>query len=173
MSSTAVLILTICLISGGSAILFYVDHVLKQRRKRKIKEESERYDRRMKSPDFASLETYFGHPLPEALKALYRNKNRIAMENTLVSIPNPAEGTRESFIAFFIPLDLDSVKNPWPGCEGLLPFADNGAGDAFLIDPAHSDPEVTYYLHEEKRRVGLGVPLSQFLAAPYNQATEK
>ncbi len=54
----------------------------------------------------------------------------------------------------------------WPGCEGLFPIANNGAGDEFLIDLRDPDPEVLYHLHETGEKRGTGARLSAFVSAP-------
>ena len=64
------------------------------------------------------------------------------------------------------PGDIETLKDPWPGCEGLFPIGNNGAGDQFLVDLSEPDPEVIYYLHETSDRRGIGVTLTEFLAAP-------
>lgn len=67
----------------------------------------------------------------------------------------------------FEPADAQAATaHPWPGCEGLFPFANNGVGDRYLVDPRISDPPVVYLLHETGEIVELGVPLSAFLRAP-------
>jgi len=173
MRETSALILTVCLIAVGSAVVFYLQHLAQKRRKTLAKEQSERYSRRLDNPDFRALETYFRHPLPDPLKALYRDKSRINSENILVDVPNPGESEPTSFIAFFEPLDRESVRHPWPGCEKLLPFANNGLGDMFMIDPTQPDPEVLYYLHENRTLVRLGVTMSKFLTAPYRPQSDE
>jgi hypothetical protein len=172
MSDTSAIILTVSLIVLGSAVVFYLQHLSQKRNKKLAEEESEKYRRRLNSPDFGELETYFRHPLPDALKALYQDKPRINSEYILIDVPNPGELESESFIAFFEPLDMDSVRHPWPGCEKLLPFANNGAGDMFMVDPTHTDPEVLYYLHESRKIIGLGVTISKFLMAPYHPVSD-
>jgi hypothetical protein len=166
MSDTSAIIFTVSLIAIGSAVVFYLQHLARKRRKRLSRQESERYSKRLNNPDFRALEAYFRHPLPEPLKALYKDKSRINSENIFIDVPNPGERESESYIAFFEPLDMDSVRRPWPGCEKLLPFANNGAGDMFIVDPTQPDPEVLYYLHENRKIIGLGVTMSKFLMAP-------
>lgn len=167
MSDTSAIIFTVSLIAIGSAVVFYLQHLAQKRRKRLSRQESERYSKRLNNPDFDALEAYFRHPLPDALKALYHDKSRINTENILIDVPNPGERESKSSIAFFEPLDIDSVRHSGRGAQKLLPFANNGAGDMFMVDPTQPDPEVLYYLHENRKIVGLGATISKFLMASY------
>ena len=97
---------------------------------------------------------------------MYQDRKLIDSDDLLVGVPNPAERSRECYVAWFLPADLENSRDLWPGCEGLFPFADNGAGDQFLVDLRQADPEVIYHTHEDGKSTGLGVKLSAFLAAP-------
>jgi hypothetical protein len=126
---------------------------------------AERFLKRLESPDLAGLERHLGHPLPASLRALYADRDLVMSDDIVISVPNPLQGSKDSYIAWFEPADAETLAIIWPGCEGLFPFADNGAGDRFLVDPKDSDPEVLYYLHETGEKRSLGVPLSAFIAA--------
>jgi len=83
------------------------------------------------------------------------------------------EQTDDCFIAWFMPGDADTLDAVRPGCEGLFPIADNGAGDQYLVDPRQADPEIVYHLLETRERIALGVTLSRFLAAPRHPAQDE
>ena len=74
-------------------------------------------------------------------------------------------GEDECYVAWFEPADPEAVSFLPSVCEGLLPVADNGAGDRFLIDPRQSDPELFYFTHEDDALESTGVRLSEFLNA--------
>ena len=131
-----------------------------------------RYRERVASPDLDGLEQHLGHSLPESFRALYRDRGLITSENIVVAVPNPLEKSESSYIAFFEPADIETLDHPWPGCEGLFPFANNGAGDQFLVDLTQPDPDVVYHLHETGEQVSLGVPLSAFIAAPRGEVDD-
>lgn len=97
---------------------------------------------------------------------MYQDRELINAHDVLIGIPNPLEKSKECYIAWFEPADLENLLAPRPGCEGLFPIANNGAGDQFLIDLRQADPEVIYYLHETGERKEIGARLSAFLAAP-------
>jgi len=125
-----------------------------------------RFLRRLQTPDFDGLEIHFGHPLPASIRALYADHELITRQCVIIGVPNPESDEGECFIDHFVPADLESLAYPWPGTEQFFRFADNGAGDVYLIDPTQADPEVIYYLHEIEKKVPLGVPLSAFINAP-------
>jgi len=97
---------------------------------------------------------------------MYQEPDLILSDDLLIAVPNPLQTAGECHIAWFQPADVENLRMVWPGCEGLFPIANNGAGDQFLVDLREADPEVIYYLHETGEHRGIGVTLSAFLAAP-------
>ena len=128
--------------------------------------EREEFSRRLRSPDLSAVEKHLGHTLPRSLHALYQDQALLQSDDVLIGVPNPIEGASECYVAWFEPGDIKTFDSPWPGCQGLFPIANNGAGDQFLVDPREVDPEVIYHLHESGKKAGIGVTLSAFLAAP-------
>src|SRR5438552_8882217 len=152
MSTFSAVALTVSLIVLGSALVFILEHRAKVHRR----EDSRRYEQSLDNPAFDVLEQHFKHPLPASLKKLYSNKDLIHKTDILVAVPNPIEKEKECHIAFFEPATAPHAASPSPSCEGLFAFANNGAGDQFLVDPRQADPEVIYYLHDtgEKNAIG-------------------
>ena len=161
MSHWAAVTLTVSLIVFGSLGLF----LLERRGKARRRESSRRYERSLDAPEFGALEAHFQHPLPACFRELYSNQNLIRQTDILVEVPNPAENEQECYIAFFEPATVAHASSSGSNAEGLFSFANNGAGDQFLIDPRQTDPEVIYYLHETGKRTDIGVTLSKFLKA--------
>jgi hypothetical protein len=135
-------------------------------REAKLAAEGAEFARRLRTPDLKAVEQRLGHPLPRSLHLLYADQALLQSDNILIEVPNPIEESADCYIAWFEPGDLVTFDQPWPGCEGLFPIANNGLGDQFLIDPREADPEVLYHLHETGEKGGIGVTLSAFLAAP-------
>jgi hypothetical protein len=97
---------------------------------------------------------------------MYQDHKLIMSDDVLIGVPNPIGKEDECYICWFQPADVQNLDDAWPGCEGLFPIANNGAGDQFLVDLRQADPEIIYHLHETGERRGIGVTLSAFLAAP-------
>jgi hypothetical protein len=161
MSPLAATTLTVSLIVLGSTAIIVLEHRAKRRRR----EASRRFEHNLSNPDFEALEDHSGSSLPASLKELYSNKTLIKSTDILIGVPNPLEKEEECYVAFFEAAMADGAVSPWPGCEVLFPFANNGAGDQYLIDPRHADPEVIYHRHETGEKQAIGVTLSQFLRA--------
>lgn len=172
MSVTAAIVLVVGLIALGAGWVFWRLWRSERKACAAVAAIWEASERRRTHPDFDGLEKHFGHPLPASFRALYQDHELILSHDLLVRVPDPIEQEDECYIAWFLPADVENLRDPWPGCEGLFPFAENGAGDRFLIDPAQADPEVLYYPETGERR-GMGVTLSAFLAAPRRPAPEE
>jgi hypothetical protein len=166
MSTMAAISLTVGLVAVGFAVLTWLTSRAERKRRAESAFASERFRKRIESPDLEALERHFGHPLSASLRALYADRRLIMSQDVVVAVANPLERSKDSYIAWFEPADAEALGSPMPGCEGLFPFAGNGAGDQFLVNPTHPDPEVLYYLHETGEKASLGVPLSAFMAAP-------
>ena len=166
MSRFAAVVLTIIPGVAGFILLTWLSGRRDKRRRTKSALAAEKYLKRLGSPDFEGMERHLGHRLPESFYALYGDTDLVRSEDLLIAVPNPLERSEDSYIAFFQPADRETLDDPWPGCEGLFPFANNGAGDQFLVNLGQPDPEVVYYLHETGEKGSLGVPLSAFIAAP-------
>ena len=126
----------------------------------------EDFEARLGRPNLPALEGYFGHPLPGALRALYGDMALVASSDLQISVANPVVNEPKCYVAWFEPGDLQTLVKVPVSCSGLFPFAGNGAGDQYFVDPKQPDPEVMYFLHETESLKGLGIRLSEFLAAP-------
>jgi SMI1-KNR4 cell-wall len=144
-----------------------------RRARKRARAEILAFQKRLAAPDLDGLERHLGHRLPASLRALYEDHELIMACDVLVAVPNPLDESDESYIAWFQPGDVETLKTAWPGCEDLFPIADNGFGDQFLVDPRDPDPEVIVYAHESGERQSLGVTLSAFLAAPRRLAPDE
>lgn len=173
MGSASAISLTVGLILVGAAIGFWLMTQAENKARLRRRTDAEQFKRRLHSPDLDGLEQQPGHPLPASFGALYQNRDLIQTNDLLIAVPNPLEGADECYIAWFRPANVESLREVWPGCEGLFPIADNGAGDRFLVNLCEPDPEVVYYLHDRGERRGLGVALSTFLAAPRRPVPEE
>lgn len=129
--------------------------------------------RRMDNPDFEGLERYFGRSLPAGFRRMYEDSELINSTDLLIGVANPLEETDDCYIAWFEPADTDTAASVWKGCEGLFPFANNGAGDSFMVDLRQADPDVIYHLHETNERKAIGVTLSAFLSASRRPVPEE
>ena len=126
-----------------------------------------RFRQRQVKPDFQAFERHFGYGPPGPLRDLFSEPALFTEDRDMftVVLKTGALPTRW-FVAWIEPMDKEHLAaQPWPGTEGLYPFADNGAGDRYLIDPRNPDPDVLYYEHETGKTKAVGVKLSMFLAA--------
>jgi hypothetical protein len=172
MSQNAAIALTVGLIAVGAAIMFWLMSRSERKQRARAAAASEKFEKRLASPDLDGLERHLGHALPASFCAMYQDRDLIMSDNILIGVPNPLENDDECYVAWFQPADTENIGAAWPGCDGLFPIADDGAGDQFLVDLRQPDPEVIYHLHETAERRGLGVSLSAFLAAPRRPVTE-
>ena len=64
----------------------------------------------------------------------------------------------------------ENMSIVWPGTEGFFPFANDGCGNRYILNPGEPDPVVYFYDHELHERESLNVSLSQFLATKRTKA---
>lgn len=64
----------------------------------------------------------------------------------------------------------ENMSIVWPGTEGFFPFANDGCGNRYIVNPHEADPVVYFYDHEVHKRESLNVTLSQFLTAKRTKA---
>jgi hypothetical protein len=166
MSDTTAIVLAVGLTTVAIAVMSWIRSRLVLRAHARTAADLEAFKKRLAAPDLDGLERHLGHPIPASLRALYDDHELIMSFDILIAVPNPLEQDEECYIAWFEPGDAESLRDAWPGCEGLFPIANNGFGDQYLVDPRQPDPEVITYDHETGERRGLGVTLSEFLVAP-------
>jgi len=166
MSNNSSVLLFVGIVSPICAILFWLQSRAERKARARAVAASKAFQKRLANPDLDGLERRLGLPLPVSFRALYQDHELINSSDVLIGVPNPLEKRKQCYLAWFMPADLETLLASWPGCEGLFPIANNGAGDQFLIDLRQPDPEVIYYLHESGERKEIGARLSAFLAAP-------
>jgi hypothetical protein len=134
----------------------------------KNKAAEELFRKRQLNPDFEAFRQHFGCEPPQALKSLFAEPELFTNDKDIFEIAVPSETGQEKrwFVAWIDAIDKEHLKSRnWPGTEGFYAFANNGAGDQYLIDPKQEDPEVFYYEHETGKKKSVGVTLSQFVSA--------
>jgi hypothetical protein len=128
------------------ALLLLLDR-LRRPSRAKMEEASRRFLERLQHPDLAAVARHFGRPLPASLQALYANPGELLRQNFIVAAPDAPAG--ESWtVAYYQPADGENVQDRQPGTERFFAFADDGCGNAYLVDPALEDPPVLFHDHE-------------------------
>lgn len=128
--------------------------------------------RQLENPDFAALEVLLGCQLPRAVLSLYADRNLILGQNWYVDLPNPGQGSSESYVAYFQPAVPASLRDLGDGRAGSLAFGNDGAGDEYLVDLRKANPPVVYLQHDSGRQYELAANLAEFLQLPRRQSVE-
>ncbi len=123
-----------------------------------------RFIERQHNPKFELIEAHFGHPVPNALKALYKDTSQLDERDFTITIMS-SDGARQWFIGDFSPIDEESLKF-FPGFEKYLEIANDASEGLYFIDPTQPDPEVLYFDMESYEVTPCGAALSVFLTAP-------
>lgn len=126
------------------------------------------FRQRQRNPDFEAFRRHLSCEPPQSLKSLFAEPEFFANDKDMfeIEVPSSSGQSKRWFIAWIEALDEEHLKSGnWPGTEGFYAFANNGAGDQYLIDPKRVDPEVFYYEHETGKKKPVGVSLSQFVSA--------
>jgi hypothetical protein len=129
-------------------------------------EYSERFRERLLKPDFAALEAHFDCAMPKELKDLYADKKEILRGGFEVLTDKSGAPEHSWPVAFYLPADLESLRDVWPDCKELFAFADDGCGNGYLIDPRKPDLEVLFHDHEDSQITRVGLNLAGFISAP-------
>ncbi len=99
---------------------------------------------RLQTPDFDAAERRFCHPLPECLLALHANQQELMRSDFFVA-PTEDDAENECWeIAYYQPVDEESVRTKSPGMEEYFAFAIDPIGNDYLIDPKEDDPSVLF-----------------------------
>jgi hypothetical protein len=159
--SAALLVTSLLVVVGGTALWWVFNQGTGPDLARRAREER-RLEHRLKNPDFAALESFYGGPVSPSLVALYKEPDRVLDRGFEVHTP---EG-KKWFVDAFRPADKESLAPVWPGCEGYFPFASTGSGDTYLVDPRVPDAGVLFYEHETGKKRVVAPGLSAFLAFP-------
>lgn len=143
-------------------ILLAVARHHQTKRESNLKDYSARFKVRQLQPDFAAFASRYGCEVSPVLRALQSDPVRMHEGDFDVHLPSSPD---PYYVAWFEPMDDEHMSIVWPGTEGLYPFANDGCGNAYLVNPHDADSEVSYYDHETGERDLLAVRLSEFLTA--------
>lgn len=126
-------------------------------------EYSRRFRKRLANPDFGVLEQHFGCGLPLPLKQLYANSDELSRGDFEVVPPDGRNSTDPTYVAFYNPADAESLKYTFHDGDIYFAFADDGCGNAYIIDPRETDPPVLFHDHETGEIEPVAPSLSQFM----------
>jgi len=133
--------------------------------KEQMDEYSRRFRERLANPDFSALEEHFGHALPLPLKSLYANSEELNRDGDFEVVPPAgADATDPSYVAFYNPADAESLEHNFHDADAYFAFADDGCGNAYIIDPRETDPPVMFHDHETGEIEPVAPSLSGFLS---------
>ena len=114
---------------------------------RSIDEFSRRFLERLQSPDFEAVEAALGHPLPAAVRGLHADRAELLRDG--FDLPVEGEpGASPWRVEYYVPADAEAVVEHPEGGRRWLAFADDGCGNAYLIDPGEVDSAVYFLDHE-------------------------
>jgi hypothetical protein len=141
------------------------------RRSRAVRAQSQlEFNRRLQDPRLADLERYFDRPLPETLKRLYQDSERILTTNFIFDPPGAKNEYRAWLVASFLPADMTTLEEGWAELgENNFPFACDDFGDPYYIplDQASAlDGPVFHFHHEGGDRERVAESLADFLSWP-------
>ena len=120
-------------------------------------EYSRRFLERLRAPDFSAIEAHFGVTIPPALKEFY------ASDQLTGDCDFEINGDDWS-IAFFQPLDEDSLRESWSGCEEFVSVANDGSGNEYVFDPKSELKAIQFHDHETGEFYDVTPTLDEFLA---------
>lgn len=108
-----------------------------------------RYRERLLNPRWDELREYFGLPMPEALKDLYRQTALLTMQNLVLH----ERSDKEWQVAAFYPADTKTLDGIWPHLKNskVFPFAFDSFGDCYYVELTGEDRSrcpVMYYHHD-------------------------
>jgi hypothetical protein len=147
------------------ALLFARDWLARPSRK-KLEEYSRQFTQRLQAPDFPALEKHFGCALPQAVRALYADKQEVMRQDFMVAATAVAPEDGRWYVAFYQPADEQNVQDAWPGLEKYFAFADDGSGNGYLIDPKEADPPVLFHDHETGEMSPVSRHFTEFMRWP-------
>lgn len=116
-----------------------------------VEEEDE--DDELSGPEW--VEKHLGAKLPKTLKQVYENREQDELEDIIVD-----EDDLYISVTEFNSLSANGYRSVWPGTEGMLILAYDGAGNSYVAKPQEKFKHVYFYDHEttELWRVGVSVP---------------
>jgi hypothetical protein len=131
--------------------------------KEQMDEYSCRFRERLANSDLGVLERHFGCHLPVELKQLYANSDELARDDFEVIPPHGRKSTDPVYVAFYNPADDESLKYTFHDADTYFAFADDGCGNAYIIDPREADPPVLFHDHETGEIKPVAPTLSEFM----------
>jgi hypothetical protein len=164
-SITVVLVLLAILVGFPVALLLARDW-WNRPSKKEAAAFSQRFLHRLQHPDFAAVEQELGKPLPAILKAFYSRPEELLRANFALAASAQVPVENRWFVADYQPLDAEAIRDRWPGLERYVAFADDGAGNGYLIEPGSDDPPVLFHDHETGEIIRVCERLSEFLQWP-------
>ncbi len=156
---------------GLPLVILLIRDRFSQHSNKVVVDNSNRLDQRLLNPDFAALEQHYDHALPAALVAIYKDDQEVIRGDFYVAPSADPSEEHRWYVAFYMPADLSSVKDAWPGTERFFAFADDGCGNGYLIDPTLDDPEVLFHDHETGELTPVASRLSEFMKWPRVETT--
>ena len=156
---TLFLIFILTVLIGGNSLLA---------RFRKAKPPSEesirKYRERLQNPSWGDLQKYFGMPIPEPIRELYRRTELLTEHDVVFR----AQNDREWYVAEFLPADLKTLAETWPDVkEGKnFPFARDSFGDCYYIELASKELSrcpIMLYHHDGSDVEIVATSLDEFL----------
>lgn len=131
------------------------------------------FRRRLQNPRLADLERHFGRALPETLKRLYQDSERILTTNFVLDPPAAKDMDRAWLVESFLPADMTTLEEGWAELgENNYPFACDEIGDPYYIplDQASAlDGPVFHFHHDGGDRERVADSLADFLTWPSRQ----
>lgn len=131
--------------------------------KEQMAEYSRRVRERLTNPDFSALEKHFGCSLPNPLKKLYGDSEELDRGDFYVVPPDVPNATDGAYVGFYNPADAESLKYTFHDGDAYFAFADDGCGNAYIINPREADPPVLFHNHETVEIEPVAPSLSEFM----------
>lgn len=119
----------------------------------------------LRSPEYGLIEEKFGRPISASLKALYEDKEELTRDCLTKIVPGQSED-KWFFVACYWPLKRSCLDGPWLQFGDLVPFAGDGAGNDYVVDPTDDDAEIKFFDHETGELKPTGVLMSAYLSLP-------
>ena len=116
----------------------------------------------MKSPDFELIQRHFGTPISASLSLLYSDLEEVLRHDIEKVVPAARED-ESIYIAWYEPLDEQSLHHRWPSHLEFYQFADDGSGSRYAVDPTDEEGESYYLEHEFGDLRPTGAKIAEFL----------
>jgi hypothetical protein len=164
-----VVILTFAFCSVSAVSIFYFLNWIWEKEDKRLKRA---FDKRLLDPNFAALEEHFHHPMPQAIRLLHKDREKLTSTPFYVAASVDAPEENRWGIEHFLPADLLTVSDVPGGCKGYLPFAIETDGCIYLIDPTQDDPSVLLFDCWTEDITTVADHLSNFLTWPRLEQTD-